>query len=178
MLWRCAGGLLYYHSSSGVESSGMKRPFLLLFAIALTSTFAVGQCKSDAYSVISGSLVRYPPLAQSAQIGGDVVVSFDVDPNGNLTNVRALSGHVLLADSTAEMVKSWKLKSEDQVLKSVTNCHVVFSYSILPPAKDPGCNELVRPQILRVSFEGAARVQVTASPRYTHICDSFGPAHR
>jgi hypothetical protein len=106
------------------------------------------------------------------------VVSFDVDPDGKPMNVHALSGHVLLADSTAEMVKSWKLQSEDQVLKSVTNCRVVFSYSILPPAKDPGCNELVRPQILRVSFEGAARVQVTASPRYTRFCDSFGSANR
>jgi TonB family protein len=149
-------------------------PPLLLFAIALTSTVAVGQCKLDKYSVVGGTLLRYPPLAQSAQIGGEVVVSFDVDSEGNLTNVRALSGHALLADSTAGMVRSWKLQSDDRMVTSVRNCRVVFSYSILP-SKDPGCNELVRPQILRVSFEGAARVQITASPRFTHFCDSFGP---
>jgi hypothetical protein len=47
---------LCYESSSGVESSGMKMPFLLLFAIVLTSTVALGQCKLDTYTVISGSL--------------------------------------------------------------------------------------------------------------------------
>jgi hypothetical protein len=33
---------------------------------------------------------------------------------------------------------------------------------------------MVRPQILRVSFEGAAHVEIAASPRITHLCDSFG----
>jgi len=111
-------------------------------------------------------------MAQTAQIGGEVVVSFDVDSEGTLKNVHPISGHALLADSTAEMVKSWKLQSGDQTVTSVRNCRVVFNYSILP-SKDPGCNEIVRPQILRVAFEGAASVEVSASPRYTHICDSF-----
>jgi hypothetical protein len=84
--------------------------------------------------------------------------------------VKALTGPALLADSTATMVKSWKLQSVDQVVTSVKDCRVVFKYSILP-SKDPGCNELVQPQLLRVSFEGVARVQVAASPRYTHFCD-------
>ena len=158
--------------ASGLESRSMRIPALLLFTIAFTASVAVGQCRLDQYSVVSGSLVRYPPLAQTARIDGEVVVSFDVDSQGNLTNVHALSGHALLADATAEMVKSWKLQSGDQAVRSVNHCRVVFRYSILP-AKDPGCNELVRPQILHVSFEGAARVEVNASPRFVRLCDSF-----
>lgn len=145
---------------------------LLVAAFALISTLAAGQCKLEKYSVVNGTFLRYPPLAQTARIGGEVIVSFDVDSQGGLTNVRALSGHPLLADPTVEMVKSWKLLSGDEAVKSVRNCRVVFSYSILS-AKDPGCNEIVRPQILHISLEGAARVQVSASPRVIHFCDSF-----
>ena len=151
----------------------MKMTRLLLFsAIALTSSVAVGQCELRNYSVISGMLVRYPLLAQQAQIAGDVVVAFDVDSEGNPSNVRVLSGHALLAEGTAQMVRSWKLHLEDQLVTSVKGCRVRFSYSILQPAKDPGC-DTVRPQILNVSFEGAAHIQVAASPRFTRICDSF-----
>lgn len=143
---------------------------LLLSAIALTSSGAVGQCELRNYSVTSGTLVRYPPLAQQSQIGGEVMVAFDVDSDGTASNVRVLSGHGLLAEGTAQMVRSWKLHSGGQLVTSVKGCKVRFSYSILLPAKDPGCND-VRPQILNVSFEGAAHVQVAASPRFTKICD-------
>jgi len=153
----------------------MKPFFLLLVASAISSTVAVGQCHLDRYSIAGGSLVRYPPLAQAAGVSGEAVVSFDLDAQGSPINVHPLSGHALLADRTAEMVKTWKLQEADQQVTSVKNCRVVFSYSILWPSKDPGCNEMVQPQILRVLFQGAARVEVAASPRITHFCDSFPP---
>jgi TonB family protein len=148
----------------------MKTLCFLLFAALLVPNLVAGQCRLDKDSLVGGTLLRYPPLAQQAQVGGEVIVSFDVDSEGTLTNVKALSGPALLSDSTAKMVKSWKLQSVDQVVTSVKDCRVVFNYSILP-SKDTACNELVQPQLLRVSFEGAARVQVAASPRYTRICD-------
>jgi len=153
----------------------MKPFFLLLVASAMSSTVAMGQCHLDHYSVAGGSLLRYPPLAQAALISGEVVVSFDVDTQGSPINVHALSGHALLADSTADMVKTWRLQSADQKVTSVKNCRVVFNYSILTPPKDPGCNKPVQPQILQVMFRGASRVEVGASPRFIHFCDSFSP---
>src|SRR5262249_37249530 len=148
-------------TASGYASLAMKSltfiPRIALAVVALTSTFVGEQCKLEKYSVVGGDFVRYPILAQTTMAAGEVVVSFDVDSEGALVNVRALSGHPLLQGSTAGMVKSWKLQSDDEAVKSVKNCRVVFNYSILA-WKDPGCNELVRPQLLRVSFEGAARV--------------------
>jgi len=152
---------------SNSDFSPTKRNYLNLLPLA------AGQCELNRYSVARGTLVRYPPLAQQAQISGEVIVSFDLDSDGNPDNMRVLSGPALLGDETVQMVRSWKLRLDDQVVTSVKGCRVLFNYSILFPAKDPGCNTIVRPQMLNISFVGASRVQVTESPRFMHICDSF-----
>ncbi|HSW40663.1 MAG TPA: energy transducer TonB, partial [Acidobacteriota bacterium] len=50
----------------------------------------------------------YPEIARRARIQGDVVMQADIDEEGNVTNLRTLSGHQLLRDAAEKAVSQWK----------------------------------------------------------------------
>jgi protein TonB len=50
----------------------------------------------------------YPTAARQANIQGTVSVTANVDANGKVVAVRALSGPVLLRQAAEESVKQWK----------------------------------------------------------------------
>jgi TonB family protein len=66
-------------------------------------------------SVAQGLLVsrvnpQYPQEARDQRIQGTVVFSVIVDKEGNVANIRLISGHPLLAPPALEAVKQWKYK--------------------------------------------------------------------
>jgi len=52
----------------------------------------------------------YPPLAQKAQIRGDVVLHAIIDRTGKVTRLMVLSGHPLLAKSALDAVRQWRYR--------------------------------------------------------------------
>lgn len=53
---------------------------------------------------------EYPPLAKVARIMGIVHASIEVDPTGNVKNVKLISGHPMLAPAALEAIRKWKYK--------------------------------------------------------------------
>jgi TonB family protein len=50
----------------------------------------------------------YPPLAKAARISGSVVVEVTTDEEGNVSSVRAISGHPLLKDAAVAAARGWR----------------------------------------------------------------------
>ncbi len=52
----------------------------------------------------------YPPMARAAHIQGEVRMLVIIDKEGNVGNVRVVSGHPILAQAAMDAVKQWKYK--------------------------------------------------------------------
>ncbi len=52
----------------------------------------------------------YPPLAREARIQGVVVLTAIIDKDGNIQNLRLVSGHPMLAPAAIDAVKHWRYK--------------------------------------------------------------------
>jgi protein TonB len=62
-----------------------------------------------------GDLLRkilpvYPPLARSARIQGSVVLQAVISRQGNIENLRMLSGHPMLVPAAIEAVRQWRYR--------------------------------------------------------------------
>jgi periplasmic protein TonB len=53
---------------------------------------------------------NYPPLARQARIQGSVLLQAEISKNGDIQNLRLISGHPMLAPAAIEAVKQWKYK--------------------------------------------------------------------
>ena len=53
---------------------------------------------------------QYPPLARQARVSGDVVVDTILDENGNVTNMKIVSGPPLLYEAALSALKQWRYK--------------------------------------------------------------------
>ena len=52
----------------------------------------------------------YPPVAQQARLQGTVVQQIVIDTNGNVTNIRVISGHPMLVQAAIDAVRQWRYK--------------------------------------------------------------------
>jgi len=52
----------------------------------------------------------YPPLARSARVQGDVVLSAVISTNGDIQNLQLVSGHPMLVPAALAAVKQWRYK--------------------------------------------------------------------
>jgi protein TonB len=53
---------------------------------------------------------HYPEDAKQNHITGDVILDFTVDRSGNVTGLKIVSGHPLLAPAAVDAVEQWKYK--------------------------------------------------------------------
>ncbi len=66
-------------------------------------------------SVMEGNLIhkiepRYPQMARIAHIQGDVLLTTIIDKQGDVKNLRAVSGHPILIQAALDAVRQWKYK--------------------------------------------------------------------
>jgi TonB family protein len=52
----------------------------------------------------------YPPLAKQARLQGDVVLEAVISREGDVTNLRVVSGHPLLVDAALTAARQWKYR--------------------------------------------------------------------
>jgi len=72
---------------------------------------------------------RYPPLALATHLQGVVVIDAVLDENGNVVEMKVVSGHPLLIDSAMAAVKQWKYQPtylNDQPVAVQMNIVVTF----------------------------------------------------
>lgn len=100
----------------------------LFFAFAFGLT-AAAQCGTDSLRQKSAELPIYPPIARTAHITGDVLVAFDIDEEGQTTNVRVTSGPPMLGSSVTDNVKSWRFVGASAHIAR-KNCQTSFRYSL------------------------------------------------
>jgi len=65
--------------------------------------------------MLEGSLIRrvtplYPPLAKSARIQGEVVLSAIISKAGTIEDLQVVSGHPLLVTAAIEAVRQWRYR--------------------------------------------------------------------
>jgi TonB family protein len=94
----------------------------ILFVCLIVSGVNSAQqpANSDSLPVISSDAAKqnlltsvqpdYPPLAKSAHIVGIINVEIAIDSTGNVSVLRLISGHPMLAPAALEAIRKWKYK--------------------------------------------------------------------
>ena len=114
---------------------------LLLLLLCMTAIVAPAQEESTPPADVPGETVQnqclikrvfpvYPPLARQARIQGTVMLRIIVSKSGDVTELRLLSGHPLLAPAAIEAVRQWKYKPYEvnrEVCAVETNVQVNFT---------------------------------------------------
>jgi protein TonB len=72
----------------------------------------------------------YPEIARAARIQGDVVVDAVIDTNGNIVQMKLVSGHPLLVGAAMEALRRWKYEPtylDEQPVSIELNVTIHFS---------------------------------------------------
>jgi protein TonB len=74
---------------------------------------------------------KYPPLARSARVQGQVVLNVVIGKDGAVKNITAKSGHPLLVPAAIEAVKQWRYQPYKLSGKPVeVNTEVVVLFTL------------------------------------------------
>ena len=60
--------------------------------------------------ILSRQAPEYPPLAQQSHVQGDVIISAIIDAQGNIAEMKMVSGHPLLIEAAMKALRSWKFE--------------------------------------------------------------------
>jgi TonB family protein len=122
-------------------------------------TFMLGclalSCISSAQSLPepilqSGQMPAYPPVVLTARIEGEVQVAFVLNNKGEVQSVDVESGHPLLKEATATVVRSWKFKLPDNLFRTEWKYKTTFTYHV--SGKELDSNETTKLTIVVDSF--------------------------
>ena len=108
---------------ANLNNASMKTRKFMLIAILLLLPVAYAQQPDSprperirvSSGVAEGQIIRridpvYPKEAQENHIQGEVVLTATISKEGNIINLKVVSGHPLLADAAVEAVKQWKYR--------------------------------------------------------------------
>jgi TonB family protein len=117
---------------------------IILVATATSQEAAQAPIQVPSDSV-RGLLVRkvaphYPPLAQQARIQGTVVLGIVINKDGEVRDVRLVSGHPMLSPAAIEAVKQWRYRpyiSDDEPVEVETVVRVGFRMADGPEIDAP-----------------------------------------
>ena len=90
-------------------SKALALTLVLLFLIC-----PYARANDGARAVVQRIAPIYPELAKQMHLGGAVVLILSVEPDGTVSDVKALSGHPLLLQSAIDAVKRWKFVPASQ----------------------------------------------------------------
>ena len=89
----------------------MRKGSKMYNAILATCLFASVVAAADIRRVKKTTQAPYPPFAMKMRVEGAVKIEAAVDQNGNVEDVKVVSGHPLLKAAAAESVKQWAFES-------------------------------------------------------------------
>jgi TonB family protein len=78
----------------------------------------------------SAQMPKYPAIAVTAHISGDVDAEFTLDNSGNVISVQILSGSPFLARATEENIKTWKFKMPPENIGDSRKFQTTFTYHL------------------------------------------------
>lgn len=129
------------------------KSFGWVFVFCLLVSTASAQKVSDPV-LQSAELPKYPVVALSAHISGQVEAQFTVDQNGSVSTVQVLSGPPLLTRATEENIHTWKFHITGQV--AGTKYRTAFTYHFSGRQVRSGVPRLT------VTFDSFHRIDVTS----------------
>jgi TonB family protein len=93
---------------------------VLLFALSFNSWLAAVRLPKQ----VPG--LHYPRSAQLARIQGTVILDVTLDPDGNVTEVKLVSGNLILAAAARENARLWKFEGQNEKRKNGRRLIFVF----------------------------------------------------
>jgi|SRR5579862_2580361 len=126
----------------------MKR--VLTFALGCLALCCLASAQSLPEPILqSGQMPKYPPIALAARIEGEVQVAFVLNEKGEVDSVEVKSGHPMLKEATADIVKSWKFKLPN-LFRTEWKYDTTFRYHL--SGKELQSNESAKLTIIVDSF--------------------------
>jgi TonB family protein len=126
----------------------MKR--VLTFALGCLALCCLASAQSLPEPILqSGQMPKYPPIALAARIEGEVQVAFVLNEKGEVDSVEVKSGHPMLKEATADIVKSWKFKLPN-LFRTEWKYDTIFRYHL--SGKELQSNESAKLTIIVDSF--------------------------
>lgn len=116
--------------------SNWKRSFAcFFFAIAaITSPAQTSDISVQRYEV-----PKYPPIARTARVEGDVVLQLKLAPNGDVVDAKVLSGPPMLHQASLDAVKKWRFYCRSCKYGQAFEHQITFGFRIdlnLPEGDD------------------------------------------
>ena len=99
----------------------------------LAALFATAFCDCQAQVLVPDALpeFKYPPIARAAKVQGDVVVSFQLTPEGRTTDVKSMSDPAMLQGVAVKNVMGWRFKPKAELPER--SYKVTFQFRLDPP---------------------------------------------
>jgi TonB family protein len=91
----------------------MTKNRIMLLPVVCFCLFAVALLHADTRKSVKTVPPVYPAIAVKMKVEGTVKLDATIDPDGNVSDVKVVSGHQLLAPAAVEAVKKWKYESGD-----------------------------------------------------------------
>jgi len=96
------------------------------FAIVSTIILLIVLCLNAHAGDSSRAVVRrtppiYPQIARQMHIGGTVLLTISIAPDGSVSNVKVERGHPILIDAAVDAVRQWKYVSAPGTTQATVN---------------------------------------------------------
>jgi TonB family protein len=82
--------------------------------VLLVLSFAIAAGAAERRAVKLRVAPAYPEIARRMKITGEVILEAKIDPDGNVTNVKAVSGNHVLGLAAEDAVRKWKFASASE----------------------------------------------------------------
>jgi TonB family protein len=114
----------------GISPRRLRRGGIWLFraaALGLLLAMAVPGRAAEDRAVKSRVAPSYPEIAKRMRISGVVTVQATVDPDGKVTDAKAVSGNRALSPAAEDAVRKWRFAPADA--QSMVTVEVTFALS-------------------------------------------------